>query len=177
MDNITIPSEGKAVQTKREDQELLNEVKKQFAYSSGSKREEFGSLIFNQITNSCYFKSIQENPVDTFKSVYAELQGIAPKDQIEGMLATQMIATHHAIMDCFRIIKQNGTIEVMNTMINSANKLSRTYTTQMEALNRHRGKVQQKMTVEHVHVNSGGQAIIANVERKITPIKGQTQEG
>jgi hypothetical protein len=33
----------------------------------------------------------------------------------------------------------------------------------MESLNRHRGKGQQKMTVEHVHINSGGQAIIGNV--------------
>ncbi|MBO0332611.1 hypothetical protein J0X12_03235 [Sneathiella sp. CAU 1612] len=37
-------------------------------------------------------------------------------------------------------------------------------TQQMEALNKHRGKGQQKMTVEHVHVNEGGQAIIGTVE-------------
>jgi hypothetical protein len=34
---------------------------------------------------------------------------------------------------------------------------------QMEALNRYRSKGQQKITVEHVHINSGGQAIIGNV--------------
>ena len=47
----------------------------------------------------------------------------------------------------------------------SANKLTRTYAAQMEALNRYRGKGQQKMTVEHVHINSGGQAIIGNVTK------------
>jgi len=31
-------------------------------------------------------------------------------------------------------------------------------------LNRHRGKGQQKMTVEHVHVHEGGQAIVGNIE-------------
>src|SRR3981189_3501034 len=41
-----------------------------------------------------------------------------------------------------------------------ANKLSRTYATLLEALNRHRGKGQQKVTVEHVHVHAGGQAEI-----------------
>jgi hypothetical protein len=46
----------------------------------------------------------------------------------------------------------------------SANKLSRTHATLLEALNRHRGKGQQKVTVEHVHVHQGGQAIIGNVE-------------
>ena len=33
------------------------------------------------------------------------------------------------------------------------NKLSRTYVALLEALNRHRGKGQQKVTVEHVHVH------------------------
>jgi len=37
-----------------------------------------------------------------------------------------------------------------------ANKLSRTSAGLIEALNRHRGKGQQKVTVEHVHVHSGG---------------------
>jgi hypothetical protein len=31
-------------------------------------------------------------------------------------------------------------------------------------LNRHRGKGQQKVTVEHVHVHSGGQAVVGVVE-------------
>jgi hypothetical protein len=33
----------------------------------------------------------------------------------------------------------------------------------LEALNRHRGKGQQKVTVEHVHVHQGGQAIVGSV--------------
>ena len=34
----------------------------------------------------------------------------------------------------------------------------------VEVLNRHRGKGQQKVTVEHVQVNAGGQAIVGNIE-------------
>jgi len=40
--------------------------------------------------------------------------------------------------------------------LNQANKLSRTYSTLLEALNRHRGKGSQKVTVEHGHVHEGG---------------------
>jgi hypothetical protein len=48
--------------------------------------------------------------------------------------------------------------------------LSRTYAVLLDALNRHRGKGQQKVTVEHVHVHSGGQAIVGTVEaRRWTP--------
>jgi hypothetical protein len=35
---------------------------------------------------------------------------------------------------------------------------------QLQALQRYRGKGQQKVTVEHVHVHAGGQAIVGNVE-------------
>jgi hypothetical protein len=34
---------------------------------------------------------------------------------------------------------------------------------QVEALQRYRGKGQQKVTVEHVHVRSGGQAIVGTI--------------
>jgi hypothetical protein len=34
----------------------------------------------------------------------------------------------------------------------------------LDTLNRHRGKGQQKVTVEHVHVHKGGQAIVGNIE-------------
>jgi hypothetical protein len=30
----------------------------------------------------------------------------------------------------------------------------------LDALNHHRGKGQQKITVEHVHIHSGGQAVV-----------------
>jgi hypothetical protein len=48
---------------------------------------------------------------------------------------------------------------------NLAVKLLRTYTMQMEALLRYRGKGEQKMTVEHVHVYQGGQAIVGAVHQ------------
>jgi hypothetical protein len=35
----------------------------------------------------------------------------------------------------------------------------------LEALNRHRGKGQQRVTVEHVHVHQGAQAIVGNVHQ------------
>jgi hypothetical protein len=48
--------------------------------------------------------------------------------------------------------------------LSQANKLSRTYAALIDALNRHRGKGQQTVRVEHVTVQAGGQAIVGNVE-------------
>ena len=40
------------------------------------------------------------------------------------------------------------------------------YAQQLAALNKHRGKGQQKVTVEYVNVEAGGQAIFGNAETK-----------
>jgi hypothetical protein len=82
------------------------------------------------------------------------------------MMAAQLIAAHNAAMECYRramIDQQNP--EARRENLAHAGKLSRTFATLLEALNRHRGKGQQKMTVEHVHVHSGGQAVVGMVGR------------
>jgi len=43
------------------------------------------------------------------------------------------------------------------------NKLARTFAAQMEALKRYRTGGEQKVTVQHVNVSEGGQAIVGNV--------------
>jgi hypothetical protein len=81
------------------------------------------------------------------------------------MIAAQLIACHNASMECHRrAMLGEQSFEGRRENLNQANKLSRTYATLLETLNRHRGKGQQKVTVEHVHVHEGGQAIVGNVE-------------
>jgi hypothetical protein len=90
---------------------------------------------------------------------------IKPQDEIEGMIAAQLVACHNASMECYRrAMLPDISFETRHGNLNSANKLSRTFSTLVETLNRHRGKGQQKVTVEHVHVHEGGQAIVGNVE-------------
>jgi hypothetical protein len=81
------------------------------------------------------------------------------------MIAAQLIAAHNAAMECYRRAMISGqTFEGRRECLNQANKLSRTYALLLNALNRHRGKGQQKVTVEHVHVHAGGQAVVGMVE-------------
>jgi hypothetical protein len=85
-------------------------------------------------------------------------------------MAAQLIAAHSAAMECYRrAMIGDQTFEGRQENLNQANKLCRTFAVLMEALNRHRGKGQQKMTVEHVHVYPGGRAVVGMVgfeERK-----------
>jgi hypothetical protein len=68
-------------------------------------------------------------------------------------------------MECYRrAMHSEQTFEGRRENLNQANKLSRSYAVLVEALNHHRGKGQQKVTVEHVHVHSGGQAVVGVVE-------------
>jgi hypothetical protein len=93
------------------------------------------------------------------------LRGIEPKDELEGRLAAQAMAAHHAAMECYRrAMLPEQIFDVWKENLNQANKLSRTYATLLEALNRHRGKGQQKVTVEHAHVHAGGQAVVGAVD-------------
>jgi hypothetical protein len=62
-----------------------------------------------------------------------------------------------------RVSLENQTPYGIDANINRATKLLRTFTMQMEALNRHRGKVGQQMVVGNVNVNEGGQAVVGQV--------------
>lgn len=94
------------------------------------------------------------------------LHGLKPQNELEGMLAVQMIGVHNAAMTCLRRVMLDGQTSTGREInINLATKLLRTYAAQLEALKSYRTGGQQRMTVEHVHVNDGGQAIIGNVNK------------
>ena len=94
------------------------------------------------------------------------IKAIAPQDELEGMLAIQMIGIHNMAMEMMkRAMLSEQTIDGVNLNVNRIAKLTRTFIAQLKALDKHRGRGQQKITVEHVTVNEGGQAIVGNVEQ------------
>ena len=144
----------------------------------GSKSDDWNLLVANQAVNSAWYGKTPEPDWKKQQSnaILASLVGLQPADEIEGMLAAQLIASHNASMECYRrAMIAEQTFEGRRESLNQANKLSRTYTALAEALNRHRGKGQQKVTVEHVHVHEGGQAIVGNVEGGGVRTKSENQ--
>jgi hypothetical protein len=143
----------------------------------GSKSDTWNNVIANQAMQTIWGKnSDQQERNKLYSATIAGLIGIAPNDELEGMLAAQLIACHNASLECYRrAMIGEQTFEGRRENLSQANKLSRTYATLLEALNRHRGKGQQKVTVEHVHVHEGGQAIVGNVEGGGTRTKSENQ--
>ncbi len=105
-------------------------------------------------------KAIDEGASNFLLSV---VRGVQPRDELEAMLAVQMAAIHQATMMMARRLNHVETIPQQDAAERALNKLARTYATQMEALKRYRTGGQQKVTVEHVTVNAGGQAIVGAV--------------
>lgn len=132
----------------------------------GSKSDNWNNLLGAQAVQALWLRNSDAETQDRqFNATLAALIGIGPKDELEGMMAAQLIAAHNASMECYRrAMIGEQSFEGRRENLNQANKLSRTYATLLDALNKHRGKGQQKVTVEHVHVHSGGQAVVGNVE-------------
>ena len=95
--------------------------------------------------------------------VVAVIKGIEPRDQLETMLAAQMAAVHNATMTFARRLAHVDTIPQQDSSERAFNKLARTFAMQLEALKRYRTGGQQHVTVKHVTVQEGGQAIVGNV--------------
>jgi hypothetical protein len=131
----------------------------------GSQSDHWNNTLANQAAQALWLKnSSPEERHKQLNATLAALMGIAPKDELEGMMAAQLIAAHNAAMECYRrAMIGEQTFEGRRDNLAQANKLSRTFSTLLESLNRHRGKGQQKVTVEHVHVHSGGQAVVGVV--------------
>ena len=134
----------------------------------GSQSDHWNNILANQTVKTLWLgHSDEESRTQQYSATVAALIGIGPKDEIEGMIAAQLVAAHNAAMECYRrAMIRKQTFEGHRENLTQANKVSRTYAVLLDALNRHRGKGQQKVTVEHVHVHEGAQAIVGNVESR-----------
>lgn len=100
---------------------------------------------------------------DKIDYLIAMVAGIKPRDQLESMLAVQMAAIHDATMEMAARLKRVDTIPQHDSAERTLNRLARTFAAQIEALKRYRSKGEQRVIVERVNVERGGQAIVGNV--------------
>jgi len=126
----------------------------------GSADNAFVDGIINQLANVGSNGQELERGLNFMLSV---INGIEPRDQLETMLAAQMAAVHVASMTFAGRLAHVETVEQQDSAERAFNKLTRTFATQMEALKRYRTGGEQKVTLQHVSVAEGGQAIVGNV--------------
>lgn len=142
-----------------------------FTEAFGTPDKDLRDYLLNQVVQT--FRGFVSSEgfdyskmADFSNNAMALLNGIRPQDEVEGMLAVQMIAVHNMAMETMKRAMITGqTFEGTEANVNYATKMLRTFAAQMEALKRYRTGGQQKVTVEHVHVTAGGQAIVGVVNR------------
>jgi len=131
----------------------------------GTTSFSFASQIQKQLINSLTVGREVDQEVVNFG--LAVIASIKPRDELETMLAVQMAAIHTATMTFARRLNHVENIPQQDSAERTLNKLARTFTTQLEALKRYRrNDGEQKVVVQHVNVNDGGQAIVGTVEQK-----------
>jgi hypothetical protein len=131
------------------------------AEALGTSDQDFVLGILSQIAAvSSLGGAIDESAINF---VLAVIKGTKPNDQLEAMLALQMAIVHLAQIRFATQLARVKSLPQQDSAERALNKLARTFTTQLEALKRYRTGGEQKVTVQHVSVNEGGQAIVGNV--------------
>jgi hypothetical protein len=127
----------------------------------GTTDRDFIDELLYQVANaSARDNEPNESAANFMLSV---IKAIKPKDQLEAMLAAQMAAVHMAMMRSSQYLAHVENIPQLDIGERVFNKMGRTFVAQMEALKRYRTGGEQKVTVQHVSVSEGGQAIVGNV--------------
>jgi hypothetical protein len=132
----------------------------------GSNDDDFNNVLANQVIQGLWLANADQDERERqMQAAISAMSGVKPQDELEGMLAAQMISTHSAAMECYRrAMIKDQTFEGRRECLSQANKLVRSYAALLEALDRHRGKGQpQVVRVERVTVQAGGQAIVGAV--------------
>jgi hypothetical protein len=131
----------------------------------GTSSDDFANNAFGRLAAIMRRKGARLPTQEEINAGLAAVDGLQPRDEIEAMLAIQMVATHETAMEMLTRAKQAEFMPQLQECGTLAVKLLRTYTAQVEALARLRRGGEQKVVVQHVYVNEGGQAIVGNVNQ------------
>jgi hypothetical protein len=135
----------------------------------GTISTDFAGMMLGELADAV---TTDRDTIDekTLNGILGALHGINPGDEVEAMLAAQMVATHLAAMECLRWARApEQTFEGRDMNLRHATKLSRTYTMQVESLKRYRSKGEQRVVVQHQHVNVTADQAAVQVNGGVDP--------
>src|ERR1051325_4349926 len=92
----------------------------------GSLSDDWNNIIANGTIQALWFfkNSDEKRQSEQTRAVLSGLIGIAPRDELEGMMAAQLIAAHSAAMECYRrAMIGDQTFEGRRESLTQANKL------------------------------------------------------
>lgn len=145
-------------------EQLVDEVIKSACKVTGTRSLDAADRFITQAACALVWPkpTDAEDQIVRASAVMAEM---APQNAPETMLAVQMIAVNDAaLLFLRRATLDQQHVEAIDANVFRATRLMRVFTEELEAMQRLKGKAcQQRVTVEHVHVHQGGQAIVGTV--------------
>lgn len=94
-------------------------------------------------------------------TVQAFFEEVRPENPVEGMVYAQMLALHAHAMELMSDAHKTLSVDVREQYLKTANRLIKTFSASLEALNRFKCRGRQTIRVENVNVSDGGQAIVS----------------
>jgi hypothetical protein len=137
--------------------------RKQLKAALGTVSDPFVDMALHHLERAARMPGDGPSNV-SINGALAIIAAFAPQNEMEAALAVQSACTHMVTMVMFaRIGGGHGGPHRLPGLGSTAAKLTRAYCTQIETLRRLRGRTDQNIRVEHVHVHEGGQAIVGAV--------------
>lgn len=124
---------------------------------TGTTDSEIAEEIFTKGLSALPSKNIARSANLAVQS----LAEFAPQDAIEARLCMQEMALYSQGMAYLCRAENNTMLPQSDFYMKNALKLLRLHNETVEALNRHRRKGEQKVTVQHINIEDGGKAVIA----------------
>jgi|SRR5580693_4241294 hypothetical protein len=154
---------GAALQKTYSSEELAK-IREKFCKLTGTTTESGAQRITSQMAAMMVWgrKNTDEQKAVAALDLIMEL---APANATEALLAVQMLGVHEAaLLFLQRATAEAQTFEGCDANVLRAARLMRLFSEQVELVAKLKGKTsQQKVTVEHVHIHQGGQAIVGAV--------------
>lgn len=160
LESIKVNKEDNSINVKFKDIES-------FINAHGSKNvnlleKSIKDLIYYYSSHSDTSKEIE----DSINFDLSIMDNLKPKDSLEAIMLKQILMTHSVINKCFiRASMNNQSHADKDGNINRTTKLIRAFNSQIKAYIKYSRGGHQKVTVQHVNVKDGGQAIIGNMHK------------
>jgi len=143
----------------------INEVEEHLCRLTCVQSKELANRIADQMTAMQIWGSSDVTPGERFISAIDMMAALRPVNGTEALLTVQMVGVHGAatkfLADARRV---DQSIEGRDANVVRATRRMRLFNEQLEVMQKLKGKAgQPKVTVEHVHVYQGGQAIVGAV--------------
>lgn len=104
--------------------------------AGGSNSSKWNKMILNQAIQAIWETGLDEQTLkDRRQAVLSALASINPQNEIEAMIAVQLISAHNASMECYRrAMLPNQTTKIRNQHLHYAQKLSKTWTDLLQTM-------------------------------------------